>query len=98
MTKLLIILFHRPLRDDEKLPVRTHRIVSETQLAEEGAGEVREKRKHKKDKESKKKKKKRDEKKEEKVGRKMFVTEHDYYFTSVLCASTISFDSENSVQ
>ena len=64
---ILISLFCRPLRDDEKLPVRTHRIVSDTHLADEATEGVKEKKKHRKDKESKKKKKKRDDKKEEKV-------------------------------
>ena len=56
------------MRDDEKLPVRTHRIVSD--IAQSGeVEEVKGKKKHRKEKESKKdrKKKKRDEKKEEKV-------------------------------
>ena len=61
------ILF-RPLRDDEKLPVRTHRVVSGSALAEDSGEVVKEKKKHRKDKESKKeKKKKRGDKKEEKV-------------------------------
>lgn len=66
--KKLDINLDEPLRDDEKLPVRTHRIVSNTALADEGTEEVKEKKKHRKEKESKKdkKKKKRDEKKEEK--------------------------------
>lgn len=66
--KYCLFIFHRPLRDDEKLPVRTHRIVSD--IAQPGeVEEVKGKKKHRKEKESKKdrKKKKRDEKKEEKV-------------------------------
>lgn len=48
--------FHRPLRADEVLPVRTHHIVTDAKTSEEGAGEGK----------SKKKKKDRDRKGKEK--------------------------------
>lgn len=52
------LMFDRPLRDDEVLPVRTHRIVLESgDMADVEGEEVKPKKKHKKvkDKEDKKK-------------------------------------------
>ncbi|KAL8577686.1 AP-3 complex subunit delta-1 [Nucella lapillus] len=66
--KMLDINLDAPLRDDETLPVRTHRIVLDEPKAEKGeeagalAGE-KHKKKHKKDKERKEKKEKKSKKK-----------------------------------
>ncbi|KAK7490361.1 hypothetical protein BaRGS_00018340 [Batillaria attramentaria] len=67
--KMLDVNLDAPLRDDETLPVRTHRIVLDAPQTEEGAEAGTEavvekhKKKHKKDKEKKEKKKSKKEKK-----------------------------------
>ena len=66
--------FIRPLRDDEKLPVRTHRIVFDSATGE-GDGEEKPRRKHKKAKE----KDKEDKKKHRKDGKEKVI-----YRTTVL--------------
>ena len=59
---------HRPLRDDEHIPVPTHRIVLEGQLNDASAtGEDKKSKKHRKEKGKDKKEKRGKEKKDKKV-------------------------------
>ena len=63
-------MFCRPLRDDERLPVRTHRIVTDFDEQNHVDEEERPKKKHHKERDKSKKereKEKRKEKKEKKV-------------------------------
>ncbi|XP_071119601.1 AP-3 complex subunit delta-1-like isoform X1 [Haliotis cracherodii] len=69
--KKLDVNLDEPLRDDEKLPVRQHRLVLEASLDKELDGDTEKtKRKHRKEKEKKKDKKEKKEKKEKRDKKK----------------------------